>query len=75
MYTIEKNVPFPSKTGRPAIFPYANMEVGDSFVIAGRYDSGKVQSAYIAAKKYFGATGHISTKRIDENHTRVWRIK
>ena len=74
MFEIEKNVPLPAKE-KVSKYPYAQMEIGDSFVINGTTASGSAQAAYIAAKTYFGAAGHITMKTLDDGKVRIWRIK
>lgn len=70
---IQQNIPLPEeKTGRKLKYPFAEMNIGDSFfskttssrlsTVAGRY--GKAQTPE-----------RVFTVRKEENGARVWRIK
>ena len=65
-FKIEKNIPAP---GRRAKYPFAEMEVGDSFEAP---ESAKLRTAaYNAGKK----SGRKFTCRTHDGALRVWRIK
>lgn len=78
MFTIEKNVPIPSgagKRGRAPIYPFRQMEVGDSFFVESEVDS-KVQSTLTNAAFSISksdASFRFSVRRVDGGY-RVWRI-
>jgi len=68
---IEKGVPLPATgTGRPSIYPWRKMDIGDSFFIPGT-----------TTKKFAGQAGRaairtgrrFSTRTVDGG-VRVWRI-
>lgn len=75
-YTIEKNIPMPPRTGGAAKYPYADMAVGDSFLVPGKGNTKgqKIVSSYTAfvAKKLGG--GRKFATRIAGDDLRVWRI-
>lgn len=79
MYTIEKNVKVPEITlqGRPVIYPWTKMEVGDSFVVPldGKKSS-EIQSAVISSSRHFAKQipGLKAVTRSVDGGVRVWRI-
>lgn len=73
---IEKDIPIPESNtaGRPAKYPLARMEVGDSFVVdleTNKYQS--IKSAIHASANRQGIKACIRT--INDNQVRVWRIE
>lgn len=77
MISIDKNVPIPTGQcgGRPAKYPFLDMEVGDSFLLeCSADDLAKFQRrATNSANSLFGK-GHITTRQ-EAGGVRVWRIK
>lgn len=83
MFKIDKNIPIPSRTsGRPTIYPFSQMKIGDSFLIMNTKGNGKYpadKSVRQAARKYMGTknkTFKITVRRVSEKggkHIRVWR--
>jgi hypothetical protein len=74
-YRIEKNVPIPEGTGRgrPAKYPFAKMQVGDSFLVMG---SPNEQST---AQKSAHSFAQINPKfkfvtRTLNHGLRIWRV-
>ena len=65
---IEKNVPLPSNTSKSAVL--RKLKKGESVVI-----DGSSQTLIALAKQVFGAYGHVTCRKVDNNSTRVWRIK
>lgn len=75
IYKIDKNIPIPTKSN----YPFAEMEIGDSFEI----DVGEKTTLYIstivsgAARRF--CEKHplfkFSLRTINEKHIRVWRIE
>lgn len=65
-FKIEKNVPLPVNSSGPRVYPFHQMDVGDSFV--GPRKAGP--AAYSYAKKY-GLK--FRTKPIDPASIRIWR--
>ncbi len=64
---VDKNVPIPKK------YPFAQMQVGDSFVIA---DSIKRTTVSVASIRYGKATGKkFTTRKMPEGVYRCWRIE
>ncbi len=69
---IETGIPLPKKRkggGRPRIYPFDGMSVGDSF----RIPEGKYVSAAASASK-FGKINNI-TFRSSPSEMRIWRVK
>ena len=73
MIEIEKNVPLPTRSARgPAPkYPWADMAVGDSFVMPVKYMSAHGQAVRAAAKYGFKFT----IRKLDEEQTRIWRVE
>ena len=71
---IEKNLPMPkeSKRGRPSIYNFHLLEVGDSYFFPGETSGGR---ARIAASSYSTATGVKFSGRVVDGGLRIWRIK
>lgn len=70
-FSIDKGfpIPGPNAKGNNAKYPWAEMEVGDSFVM----DRPQVHASK-AAVGYARRHGwKFATRKIDDNHTRVWR--
>lgn len=72
-FTIEKNVPIPENRGRQAgssKYPFAEMEIGDSF-----FTQTKHNSVYVRARQYAKThTGYAFAVRKEGEGCRVWRI-
>lgn len=77
MFTIEKDVPIDAaaeRRGRPASYPFKQMDVGDSFEFDGGEEARrKVVSAFSNWGRGRGVK--FCTKRIGEGTFRCWRIK
>lgn len=80
MIAIDKDVPLPERSrgaqGRPVKYPFAQMEVGDSFAVVGK----GVKTIYSTARRYGKGAGTKYTVRrsIDdfgEPVARVWRTE
>lgn len=74
MIEIDTSIPHPvktGKTGRPPIYPWIGMSVGDSFFVTGKtsQDLGPV-AAYRTTKN----PGEKYTTRSMDGGVRVWRI-
>lgn len=64
---VEKNIPMPNS------YPFAQMEVGDSFVIP---HSASRASFYIAAKRFAAESGmKFATRKLPDGILRCWRVK
>jgi hypothetical protein len=74
-FEVEHGVPMPSAGVRPAIYPFAKMEIGDSFFIPKKTSADISSSGVYWAKKL----GHkYSARSVIENGipgTRIWRVK
>lgn len=71
MIVIEKGIPMPRTTaGRPAIYLWATMEVGDSFLVSGKSAEGARKSAANAGLRL----GRKFSVRKIEGGFRVWRV-
>lgn len=73
MYKIQKNIPIPAKKpqGRKQVYPFARMEVGDSFVVP----LSKSKSLASSINKYAKSLGMKFTRRVLGKEVRVWRIQ
>lgn len=73
---IEKNVPVPAtsyQSGAPIKYPFADMEIGDSFVVgAEKIDGHRVR----VAASHFGKRNarRFMVRQVDNGH-RVWRVE
>ena len=76
-YTIEKNVPLPARqNARPARYPFADMEVGDSFLVPGKgstKDQSHISAYAIMVAKRLGGGRKFATRQVGAD-LRVWRI-
>jgi hypothetical protein len=73
-FKIEKTVPIPKTSGKGGgIYPFATMEVGDSFLIPdGSKNINSVRSAVTQAAR---RNGRKFTTRLTDSGLRVWRIE
>ncbi len=85
-YAIEKSIPVPAKRpGRPRVYeyPFAGMEVGDSF--SAPRDMGQTKNGQDKRQNTIGSCARGYTKRrnptakftvrvVDENTVRCWRV-
>lgn len=73
MYLIEKKItrPAAARRGRPIIYPFRDMSVGDSFEFSIKKYNSATSSANHASKQ----TGYKFSFRSDGKRVRVWRIK
>lgn len=71
MYQIEKSIPIPPAAGRTSQYPYALMEVGDSFFVPRTKEKSVGVSTSHARNKFPGRK--FATRRVD-NGVRVWRV-
>lgn len=72
-FAIDKNVPLPAKTrpgGRPALYPLADMQDGDSFLIPATTRE-KAHAAMLRAAKRVGC-GVVTA--VEGDGVRVWRV-
>ena len=71
---IETNVPVPTESGRGrrAIYPFGDMNVGDSVFIEGQAVGG---SAYAAACQHGRLHGKKFTGRTVDGGLRIWRVE
>ena len=73
MIKVESGIPVPARTsrqgGRPSIYPFAGLDVGDSFFIPGKTVKTMSQTASKAAKR-LGI--EVITRTVDGG-VRVWR--
>lgn len=78
MIKIEKGIPVPSKKlGRKRIYPFDQMNVGDSF----SFEAAKSTSVYVSAKNFATASGknwkftvRREGRRAGTDIARIWRI-
>lgn len=63
---IEKNIPLPSR------FPFANMQVGDSFLVP---ETAKRSTVSVAARRYGEKHGwRFSVRLTEDRKLRCWRV-
>jgi hypothetical protein len=74
MYKIEKGVPIPDDLIQDLKrkYPFAELEVGDSFVVAGR-DMRKAMRAADQYKRRHQGWSY-RAKRLDDGTVRLWRV-
>lgn len=70
MYKIQKNIPIPSKS-RKKLYPFGDMEVGDSFAVP----LNKNKAIIYAVSKAVKGSEKKFTRRVLANEIRIWRIK
>jgi len=72
-YEIEKNVPLTErKRGKNTIYPFGDLEVGDSFFV----DNKPAKTVVCAASAYKRSHPEIKlVTRKNENGVRVWRVE
>jgi len=68
---IDKNVPIPETAGNGAVYPFAEMEVGDSFYVEGK-TSNQLQNA---ASHWRKRKGWKFATRTKEGGARIWRVE
>lgn len=71
-YKVDKNIPLsarPAGPGRPRIYPWEHMSVGDSFFVPNR------TSRNFAVSQTIKASGMRFAVRTRDNGVRVWRIE
>lgn len=71
MYKIERNIPVPSRTGRPSKYPFKDMKIGDSFAAPSSLTSSVKTCAFRFAKNKGGKFSF----RVHDGKVRCWRIK
>jgi|688.fasta_scaffold2406751_2 hypothetical protein len=77
MYNIQRNVPIPSRQGRPLKYPVDKLTVGDSFFVP--MSEGNPSTVTASATKKAKVLGiRLSIRRLEENGeagVRVWRVE
>jgi hypothetical protein len=83
MIEIDKNTPMPPVTvGRPRQYPFAELQVGDSFAIplagimlrSGDKAVGRLSAAALAYSRRYGGKFTVRTDR-ENNVARCWRVQ
>lgn len=70
-FKIEKGVPLPPKRSRgKTMYPFGQMEVGDSFAIPHK----KFASAYKSLQNVPDYKGWFASRKLDDGTVRFWRI-
>lgn len=74
---IESGVPLPTKETKKSRYPFARMNVGDSFLIEGAKNSSSYEAMRVrsAASHYARRDGKKFTVRVVEGGIRVWRVE
>ena len=77
-FIVEKNIPIPERRVAKFIYPFAEMEIGDSFLVPILKEDMKTKRSTITAAPTNGqkGTGHKFTSRYleAEGGIRVWRF-
>lgn len=74
MIKIQKNIPIPNTTaGRPSKYPFADMEIGDSFELRDVPKNTVLNAASSWAKR--NKNKRKFCIRYENKVTRIWRIK
>lgn len=73
-FMVDKGIPVPAKAaGRPSVYPFATMEIGDSFFVPG--DSRKLVNSLARTAHYHAQkSGKKFATRMADGGARVWRI-
>ena len=69
--TIDKDVPIPEKKSKPRKYPWADMEVGDSFEMPLSTKTASAQASYAGVR--YGMK--FTCRKTGPNTTRIWRIE
>lgn len=73
---IEKNIPMPilynGRAGRGSIYPFMEMEVGDSIFFEGQRNGGPAYQSAKQAQRRAGDRKFVSRK--EGNGLRIWRV-
>jgi hypothetical protein len=75
MQKIDKGIPIPDEVWerrKPRIYPWLEMEVGDSFIIETPFYKSARTSAWYASRRY-GVK--FRARRVDNDQYRIWRIE
>lgn len=75
MISIDKNVPLPEGVARETKWPFADMEVGDSFFAAGHTSNQMTNAASHWRKKKGWAFACRNVEEQNVKGARVWRTK
>lgn len=73
MFKIEKNVPVPEKPSPIGKYPFAEMNVGDSFLVPGA-QARRLQSAIQVFRRRVGKDKKFIARDV-EGGARCWRIR
>lgn len=87
-FTVERGISVPPRTfggrGRPPRYPFAQLRVGDSFAVTrAQYGKGAADANQMLSgvcnlarnyAKHHNPSAKFTTRKIDENTVRVWRI-
>jgi hypothetical protein len=73
MYTVDKSVPIP-KIRQGTVYPFAEMEVGDSFFVPVQEPS-KASSIRACASAYGKKNNVVFSCKQVEGGVRVWRVE
>jgi hypothetical protein len=76
MFEIEKNVPveMPENRGRKRLYPFPDMEIGDSFFAEGKTIELLTTNASIYGTRHGKKFSCKSTESMGQKGVRVWRI-
>jgi hypothetical protein len=77
MYAIDKHIPIPesARNGRPAKYPFKNMNVGDSFFVAGEHTGRLLISIRGCALRNKPKVFYCEQKKTAPTGVRCWRVE
>lgn len=78
MYEIDKGVEIPAPHGVATrrVYPFREMEIGDSFLVPGDGDKRQLQARIGSAASYYGKRNNKRfVTRSVEGGVRVWRVE
>ncbi len=73
MIKVQKNIPIPSKKGRPSKYPFKDMKPGESFEVTDAPKNTVLNAANSWSKRHNKSARF--TIRHSEGKTRIWRTK
>lgn len=72
-YRIRKGIPLPEKSSN-AIYPFSDMEIGDSFTFESDSIAKIEQAAYQYARRVGGGV-KFSVRKLDDDRAGIWRVE
>jgi len=70
--TIDKDVPIPEQSDRRTKYPFADMQVGDSFAVPEKQGRGAFTAAVNWSRRHNNAK--FTYRRLSDGTYRIWRV-